>query len=323
MVWLVVIIVALVCALLFVLYEWFRLGEERIAENEATRYLDPPGDITDLISSEDPDVIRGFEEMKRVRVAFVGVVRDSAQLLPINLLRLNFLGEYFAESRIFIYENDSTDSTPDILKACPFVESICEKSVNTNLPFICKQFDPERFVRMARARQKTVKWVREKGGHQTFDFVIMVDLDLVGGISLKGLATSFSSPLEWDAVFPNGLNITVNAPRYRARNGLRNYDPLALELFDGRRTKGEVPEAYEGPLIKERLRLSPENHDWIPVRSAFGGMSIYRVDMFEQVDYPEITLAGYPDCEHIMFHERARSLGFSKFYINPRMVLLR
>ena len=62
-------------------------------------------------------VQQGKQAMNQLRVVLAGLARNTASALPSNMLRAESLGNHFADYRVFIYENDSSDATPQLLDA--------------------------------------------------------------------------------------------------------------------------------------------------------------------------------------------------------------
>ena len=62
-------------------------------------------------------VADGMRRMEQRRVVIAGLARNLAKILPQTIKRIESLGERFADYRVVIYENDSTDRTLEILKS--------------------------------------------------------------------------------------------------------------------------------------------------------------------------------------------------------------
>ena len=63
----------------------------------------------------------------------------------------------------------------------------------------------------------------------------------------------------------------------------------------------------------------PVNSEWIQVRSAFGGLAIYRTELFLKNDYSVICDRGFIRSEHIDFHEKCIKDDY-KLFINPKLI---
>ena len=60
-------------------------------------------------------VSRGRAVMASSRVVICGLARNVGELLPLTIARIERLGNLFADYRVLLYENDSSDDTPEQL----------------------------------------------------------------------------------------------------------------------------------------------------------------------------------------------------------------
>jgi hypothetical protein len=72
-------------------------------------------------------------------------------------------------------------------------------------------------------------------------------------------------------------------------------------------------------VLYSKMRRIPRNSEVIRVDSAFGGLGIYKTEMFLEFDY-SLTDGELPDgSEHLTFHQKCIDEGFS-LGINPEMI---
>ncbi|NBT13756.1 MAG: hypothetical protein EBS56_09280, partial [Planctomycetia bacterium] len=60
---------------------------------------------------------RGSRRMAQSRVAITGLARNLGHVLPATIRRVERLCGLFADARVVVYENDSTDDTKPLLEA--------------------------------------------------------------------------------------------------------------------------------------------------------------------------------------------------------------
>lgn len=147
-------------------------------------------------------------------------------------------------------------------------------------------------------------------------------------------ASSSMRMVAWDAVAANGL-------KPRIGNWMNYYDTLAFVDIDGRTPR--VPSGLWGQVLQRRERPRPMmlvGDGLVPVRSAFGGLAIYKRAALMRIaekaasesgvtHTPNVTLAQAGAfgpyvgnrSEHVNLHERMRDAGMSMF-VNPSMVVL-
>ncbi len=245
---------------------------------------------------------RGYAAMARMRVAITGLARNIGGVLPLTIARIERLASRFADYRVIIYENDSTDTTKPLLlrwaNANPRVMVTMENCADPANPATrCLA----RAERMARYRERCQALVLEQCGN--FDATIVLDLDVAGGWSEDGVANSFGQR-DWDFIGTNGLIYRREGLRI---NALRQYDMWALRL-DDRLTP--IPTAQAGQHVYHR------GEPLVPVTSCFGGMGVYRMEAFRQGCY------GAADCEHAVFHRHLIEAGFPRLFLNPSQILV-
>lgn len=245
---------------------------------------------------------RGYAAMGGMRVAITGLARNIGDVLPLTIARIERLASRFANYRVILYENDSTDATKPLLlhwassnpRVMVTMED-CHDPANPTTRCLA------RAERMARYRERCQALVLEHC--KDFDATIVLDLDVAGGWSEEGVANSFGQR-DWDFIGSNGLIYRREGLRI---NALRQYDMWALRLDDD---LTPIPTAQASRHVYHR------GEPLVPVTSCFGGMGIYRMEAFRHGRY------GAADCEHAIFHRRLIAGGFSRLFLNPSQILV-
>lgn len=246
-------------------------------------------------------VRRGREVMADARIVLCGLARNVAELLPLTRARLEQTGAMFADYRVLLYENDSTDNTArQLAEWAEQNERVVVVSERRDRPQHASVRCLDRAADMADYRNRVQQEVAERWGD--FDYVCVVDTDLADGWSYDGLAHSFGSQ-PWDFVGAYG----IIHQRHRLSLQALHYDVWAYRSFgdytpiDGR--AGNVLSWTRGePLV--------------PVYSCFGGVGLYRMPAWLAGRY-----AG-DDCEHVALHRSMRTAGYGRQYLNPSQLAL-
>ena len=239
-------------------------------------------------------VERGRKRMAQTRAVFCALARDVADVLPANIERLEALGGRFAGHAVVVYENDSTDATPELLAAWQATDSrVHVESERLGLPRFPPTRDLERAAWLAQCRNSVRKRALEDFGD--FDWAIVLDLDLLGYCP-DGMASSFGHE-SFDAMGSNGMSFFRGRPMF--------YDSWAFRTH-----------AHPEPFLARDIRFAvlPRGVPPQPVRSCFGGLAIYRMEAFRAATY-----AGH-DCEHVCLHQGLRAAGYEEIFINPSMI---
>lgn len=247
-------------------------------------------------------VREGLAAMASRRAIICGLARNIESRLPWTAARLTRLGAMFADYRIVIYENDSTDNTAAALAEWAAsddrVHIVSERlGAPINLQIRC----PQRGTRMAGYRNKYHDIVTS--AFSDFHSVVVADTDLALGWSYEGIAHSFGCDA-WD--FMGSNSIIFQRHRYRLNV------PIHFDAWAFREHGSYAPM----PTRVVNLFRWPRGAMPVPVYSCFGGLGVYRMEAFLAGTY-----AG-GDCEHVPFHRTMREAGFSRQYLNPSQITL-
>ena len=253
-------------------------------------------------------VNQGLTTMRRTNIVMVGLVHNLGSILDLTLRRWVWLGRHFHRFHIVLFENNSTDGTGAVLdrwRDHPHVTVLQKHFPNRDKGAIVHgEHAVTRFQHMAEYRQQLVDHVRTHWSH--FDHVLVADCDLEVGLSVNGVAEVFSHPADtWDFQAANGLS--MKSGRY--------YDPLAFQTADGQRVKRH-PKRASGSEQWRHLRFN-KGTNLVPVKSAFAGACVYRMNAFLAGRYTG------EDCEHVTFHHSLFGQGFRKGFLNPSFIVVR
>ena len=222
-----------------------------------------------------------------LKTAVIGITKNNGNCISRGIKNMMKISDLFNDSIVYIYENDSTDNTVNVL---------ADWKSNYEKKFY---FSTEKRVKrhsyhtqnIAQARQKALNWVRTY--YTDFDLLIIIDPDLFYDINLAGVVDSLNNIDKWDACFANGIynmqGMTWDAFAMRTEDqnipwrGNKNY----FSNFHKKANWGT------GRIIKE----------WTEVFSAFGGLGIYKSKILKNINYDIKNI----DCEHVPFHNQIRN----------------
>lgn len=201
------------------------------------------------------------------KVVICGVCKDCAGRLPYSIRIMEKIGSLFSDYHIIVYENNSTDSTPQILKnwskSNQRVFTISENIEKNVLKTLFVNY-PMKTEAIARARNIVLD-IATSERYQEFKYLIMMDMDFKIAPSYEGFIEIFKTKQRWDAIFAYGVD-----PRGSHWDWFAFRDdqcPLGAELL------GDY--WWTLPYKFFNLKLTTESQ-WYPVYSAFGGCGIYK-----------------------------------------------
>lgn len=247
---------------------------------------------------------KGYEIMKKKKISFIGMAYNIDNRVKKLLKKCEILRNGWLDAHFVIYCYDSTDNT--------------YKYLNENKPdwltlptdIIPNAKKMKRMERMSHLRNLCLKYIRNDD-----DYVMVVDWDLKGNISLDGIANSITylENNQFDVLSANGLSNVIGFNMYDNFIGYHYYDLLAVKTLDDYRPDGNIKNiTYVANRDNYRRGDDP-----IQVKSAFGGACLYKAELLRKYKYsPEID-----ECEHVVIHEQMHNDGY-KIGINPSFILL-
>ena len=251
-------------------------------------------------------VVLGRDRMRHTRAALCLICRDVGPCLPRTAARLEQLGQMFADYRILVIENDSSDST------VPFLQQWQDR--NPRVWCECRQLDCPKFTStrdlrrsaaLACYRNRYLEQLELLHADTPFSHAIVVDADLIGGWSYDGIAHSFGQD-GWDVIGSYGLDHISRPPQSPPRQW--HYDQWAFRA---------PPDSAASALLGDHQDRLQRGHPLLAVESCFGGLAIYCIKGLLQCRY------GGEDCEHVVLHRRLRQQGFHRQFLNPSQIVLR
>ncbi len=244
--------------------------------------------------------------------AVVGIVKDSADTLQGDVLRISKSLERAKSLKWLIIESNSTDNTVDVLHDLSKVilnfdfKSLSQKSKPQNL----------RTVTLAEARNVYLSEIKNDVKYIDVDYVIVMDFNgLNNRISKESIESCFKYDF-WDVCTAN-----QNGPYYdiwALRHNLWSPNDCWETHTFFRQYMKSPEKALFASLHSRMITISPDAN-WIEVDSAFGGMAIYKKNVFIVGSYSGLNESGFPICEHVTFHNRIKKNNY-KIYINPRLI---
>lgn len=266
-------------------------------------------------------VERGFLNCKSKSLIICCLCRDIRSVFLHNKKKLEQIAACFKKYKIILFENDSNDNSRDILKAwekenqnvklisCSSFSDSKDCILNTKTGYEYGALSNMRISKMAFYRNKYLELTMKD--YSDYDYMIVFDFDIKGGLYLDGMIKNFDPLLEkkWDAVFASGYQGTSI---FQGRSTVL-YDSLAYVNYDDSYDK----KATLMHLLKDMNKKykKPYNHDLIPIKSAFNGMAIYKIKSINNIKYSSDTR-----CEHIDFHKKMYDNG-KKIYLSPSFIL--
>lgn len=257
--------------------------------------------------------------MDQASLCIVGACRDIEPYIHIVLANITTICSWWHSSQVVIFENDSKDATPTLLREWISLSDNRILIQESNLDALY----PLRTQRLAYIRNKLVKSVSP-----SFDYLLMIDMDDIFNWAVK--KESFDSCFDienWDVITANS-----NYCKIWHRNGY--YDIWALRLpniiefdcWDHHTMLLHRGYTYEIALQKLVIKyMDYMNMIKVPinVNSAFNGAMICKVSFIKpccEFIGLEPAHANGMICEHVSFQNCLRSHG-ARIVYNPDFII--
>lgn len=294
-------------------------------------------DSLDLISLN-----KGKEEMAKHKIVIAGITRDNIRDIPTTIRHINYIGSFFKDYRVILFENDSTDGTKSALEKWQASDS---KVRIITKDFFNKKRPSHKF--MAEARNYYLEALKSNE-YNDFDLLLVLDMDMKYGIDVRAIEDSFSKINEWDAVCSNGIGNSEGkmfdsfafrndefpfSPQEWQENCSKN-DPNnkwtktcdkgkeyskgiildSLSFITGWQKETRLYWLLIMPQIQKIYNIDAE---LVPVTSCFGGLAIYKRSIINDCEYDSIE----NDSEHIAFHQCINNKHNARMFLNPAQII--
>lgn len=255
-------------------------------------------------------------------IAIGALARNCEEHLSKNIERIEELRNYFSQSSVFLYENNSTDHTKAILKEWQEKREsvyLLSEDIDESVYKVARKekrlyggTSEGRIRKMCDCRNKLLGLIKNQGN---FDYVIFIDID-IAWFSVEGVIRSIeNAPEGWGGLFSNCF-VTFT-------NGVKSFDnPMHYDTF-AYVEKGMPLEmiAYNSLNVFRRQLLSYKVYkqvndcDFFECQSAFGGIGIYKGTVLDHLRYELFRPSTWKElgstlCEHIYFNERVEGRIF-------------
>ena len=258
--------------------------------------------------------IQGKEYFKDKKVIIAGLIRDSEHTLSHVKSNIQKIVKNFHDYRVLIVENDSNDNTRKLLLqmaredpkiiilGCGINVDKCSIKDSSNTD---KGIGANRIKKMTKLRNIYLDYINNNEDLQTYDFLICMDMDIIGTIYTLGLLHSgylFKNNNNIDALGANGIILE----NYGILLAKFYYDSYAIEMING-----------EYKFLNSKIFPYPKcSNGLIKVKSCFGGLMIYRLKSLKNKRYRFKMKTRYQAiCEHTTLNEQLDNI-----YINPYMI---
>jgi len=266
--------------------------------------------------------------MANLKFLVVGTVSNVENKLLGDLAKIHKSLVGLGEIETFLVESDSHDGTKKILEA----SRQRHKSFGFESLGNLQEIIPNRIERIRFCRNRYVEYIRKNYDSNRWNFIVVADLDgMNSAISSIRMNKAINNSNNWDVCFSNQTFGYYDLYALRSKGWVENdcfaelsnlkkmspfsqrYDNSFLDFLSAFKhfDKLRVQAIYSK---MHKLKGKP-----IRVESAFGGLAIYKPEVFLSFDYSTISDSSYGNCEHLDLHSKCFNSGLN-LYIDPKLI---
>ena len=265
------------------------------------------------------------------RVVVCGLLRDKASQVPYLQRSLPRITDHFQDWALVVVENDSQDSTRALLQDWQSQEpqrvfvlepddsgdgGLSDAAANVSDRTVHHDYSEQRITKMAALRNTYLRFVQQHPVLAAFELLLVLDLDLQSFVYEDGL---WSSAFQLQrhpaiaAVAANGLQMTNVALSGGWLQLLLYQDPYAHEdEHNAGKQSGQRWDNLRSNFVN-RFHYGQPLH---PVRSAFSGLTLYRMQALAGLRYRVERAGQHVLCEHVGLNRQLPGAGM---FLNPSM----
>lgn len=245
------------------------------------------------------------------------LARDCQDSLIRNIPKIERLCSFFADYHVVAVENDSVDGTRELLHDWAI----------RNPKVIVDSFEDhsQRLADSSYARIAHMVYLRNRlmghiGSLRAPDIVVMMDID-VYDFDVDGMMDGIThAPYDWGALFANGRSMLPNHHYVRSQ-----YDQYAIMAYDEEWCDMTIKKFTPHRQLRRGMVLDKavQRSDYYPVKSAFGGIGIYRYEAIKDLKYKTVMInerCQKAFCEHVPFHLEIIQQGYKNYVCQSLVV---
>ena len=235
-------------------------------------------------------------------------IKNVEKDIPNFFKLITKISSMYSDYYIILVESDSTDNT--LLTAKKFMEGKKGKviKVNTN------NYN-HRTERIALCRNEIIHTIKKDIILREFDHLILLDADNINSLLTpkKILNALIDAPVDWLGIFPNQHFFYYDLWELRISE---YFDYDCFQKFKELSINKNVKNTYKDIIFNNFFIIKKFKSRFIQVKSAFGGMGIYKLKLVLDSKY---NGNNGKNSEHVWFHNMITSQNKKKLYIDKNL----
>lgn len=273
----------------------------------------------------DYTVKNGRKIAQNKSIIFCGIVRNVAHCIERNIACVHRTGKMFKDYSIYLYENDSSDNTVQILNRLKNEKLECLSESRKDMDYrndLDNGIDPWHYNRckiLASCRNQYLSKVYSLYNH--FDYMCVIDMDIKGGWSYDGFLSGINCLESEDKIACVSSYGIIAEPTNSLR--LEDIEKFQYIFYDSFAFRPKNISGGIHMLNTSRFNLIKFQRGERPVevRSNFNGLAIYKISKLNKIEYDAKSWGdGYTDPDHVVFNDKLINNGY-KVMLDPSMIV--
>jgi|TARA_B110000259_G_scaffold144488_1_gene162738 hypothetical protein len=247
--------------------------------------------------------------LDKKKVVIGSIIKNVEKDIPNFFKLVTKISSMYSDYSIILVESDSTDNTFYVAKK--FLEEKKGKIIKVNTDK-CNY----RTERISLCRNQIILEIKKDNKLNKFDHLIILDADNINTLLTpeKIRNTLNMAPQDWLGIFPNQYFFYYDLWALRID---KYFDYDCFQKFKEYSSHKNIKKIYNDIIFKNFFVIKKFKNRFIKVKSAFGGMGIYRLKLVLNSHY---NANGGKNSEHVMFHNMITSQNKEILYIDKDLI---
>ena len=247
--------------------------------------------------------------LDKKKVVIGSTIKNVEKDIPNFFRLLNKISSLYSDYYIILVESDSTDNTFYIAKK--FLEGQKGEVIKVNTDK-CNY----RTERISLCRNQIIFEINKNDKLKKFDHLIILDADNINSLLTpkKILNTLNMAPHDWLGIFPNQYFFYYDLWALRID---KYFDYDCFQKFKEYSSHKNIKKIYNNIIFNKFFIIKKFKNRFIKVKSAFGGMGIYKLKLVLNSRY---DANGGKNSEHVTFHNIITSQNKEILYIDKDLI---
>lgn len=246
--------------------------------------------------------------MVNKKVIIASTVKNEEKNLEKHFKIIDDLIDKFKDYFLIFVISDSKDNS----------ENVCKKYIeNKNGKVLIRNFKKKynRVKKLEISRNCYLNFIKKQNAIKKFDFLIVMDVDGVNDLLTSKQLINTINKKKWSAIFPSQLIFYYDIFALRIEN-LIEYNFITKIKKESAKNIKLIKKLFSKYLTKFFFIRKYNKRRFIEVKSAFGGLGIYKLKIILKSKYYSNN---GKECEHVSLNKNIHK-KFGQMFVDKRLI---